>query len=112
MKLFSKFKQFEACLEIIQTEPTIDKQTVINCFEQLKLKTKQQPTSEDFLYICVCVLSVSTDDTVQLDSFKCLFENETISYNRLLTTLNHVNSAIYSSRSPIDHPLNSEIEVN
>lgn len=112
MKLFTKFKQFEACLEIIETEPTINKQTVINCFEQLKLKTKKQPTSDDFLYICLCVLSVSTDDTVQLDSFKCIFEDETISYNRLLTTLDHINPIIYSSRSTIDHPLTFEIEVN
>lgn len=92
-----KFKQFEVCLEILKTEPTIDKNIVINCFHQLKQKTKQSPTTEDFLYICLCVLSVSTDDTVQLDSFKCIFENQSISYPRLLTTLEHINSAIYQS---------------
>jgi len=92
-----KFQEFKVCLEILNTEPSINEEIVKNCFRQLKRKLKRQPTTEDFLYICLCVLSVSTDDTVQLDSFRCIFENETISYPRLLTTLDHVNSAIYQN---------------
>lgn len=92
-----KFQQFEICMEILKTtETTIDKQIVINCLKQLKTKTQQKPTTEDFLYVCLCVLSCSTDDTVWLDSFKCIFENETICYTRLLKTLDHINSAIYN----------------
>ena len=92
-----KFQEFKVCLDILQTEPTISIEIVKNCFRLLKDKIKAQPTTEDFLYICLCVLSVSTDDVVQLDSFKCIFENESISYPRLLITLDHINSAIYQN---------------
>jgi hypothetical protein len=92
-----KFQEFKVCLHILNTEPTIDSKIIKNCFQQLKERTKTQPTTEDFLYICLCILSVSTDDTVKLDSFKCIFENESISYTRLLITLDYINSAIYRS---------------
>lgn len=95
-----KFQEFKVCLQILETEPTICQEIVKNCFRQLKQKTGKQPTTEDFLYICLCVLSVSTDDTVQLDSFKCIFKDETICYQRLLKTLDHINSAIYYKCRP------------
>lgn len=92
----SKLIEFFACMQLMEmTEDKIDFPTIKRCIKLFKQKNKEMMSEDEFLYICIIIMSCSTDDTVYSNNFECIF-SEKFCNKKLLNVLNIINPALYT----------------